>query len=60
MRTLAVVVIIIALAMVILGLLLEALAWLIGIGLVVLVIAVIAGWIGLRRASSMGPGDQPR
>jgi hypothetical protein len=58
MRTLAVVAVIIAVAMVILGLILEALGWLIAIGLVVLVVALIAGWIGLRRVTS-GRHDGP-
>lgn len=52
MRTVAVAIGIVAVALVILGLILEALGWLIVIGLVVLAIAIIAGWVGFRRASS--------
>jgi hypothetical protein len=53
MRTIAITVAIVAVALVILGLVIEALGWLIVIGLVVLLVAVLAGWIGVRRAGSI-------
>lgn len=53
MRTIAVAAVIVALALVILGLIVEAVAWLIVIGLVLLLVALIAGWVGVRRASAM-------
>jgi hypothetical protein len=58
MRTLVAAAIVIALVLVILGLVLEALFWLFVVGVVLLLIALIAGWIGLRRASSMTRGDR--
>jgi hypothetical protein len=57
MRTIAIAALIIAIVLVVLGLLLEALFWLFVIGLALLVVAVIAGWIGVRRASSMARDD---
>lgn len=51
MRTLAIVAAIIAVAAVILGLILEALWWLIVVGLVGLAIALVAGWAGTRHAN---------
>lgn len=54
MRTVAVAALIIAVVLIILGLILEALFWLFIIGLVLLVVALIAGWLGMRRVSSMG------
>jgi lysylphosphatidylglycerol synthetase-like protein (DUF2156 family) len=57
MRTIAIAALIIAIVLVVFGLLLEALFWLFVIGLALLVVAVIAGWIGMRRASSMTRDD---
>jgi hypothetical protein len=38
-------------------LIIEALFWLLVVGLVLLAIALIAGWVGVRRARSMTRGD---
>lgn len=58
MRTIAIAVAVIALALVILGLIVEAVAWLVAVGVVLLVIAVIAGWVATRRVASMGRGHR--
>lgn len=58
MRTIAVCAAIVALALVILGLVLEAVGWLIVVGLVLLAVAVIAGGIGVRRARQLAQDNR--
>lgn len=50
MRTVIVAALVLGVVLVLLGLILEALAWLIAVGLVLLVIGLIAGWFVMRRA----------
>lgn len=58
MRAVAIAVGVVALALVILGLIVEAVAWLVAIGVVLLVIAVIAGWVAVRRVAAIGRGNR--
>jgi hypothetical protein len=59
-RTIAVSAAIVAVALVVLGLVLRAVSWLIVVGLVALLVAAIAGWIGVRRASHLAGEDSSR
>lgn len=58
MRTIAVSAAVVAVALVVLGLALRAASWLIVIGVVALIVAGIAGWIGVRRAADLAGDDQ--
>lgn len=60
MRTIAVCAAIVALALVILGFVLEAVGWLVVVGLVLLAIAVVAGGIGVWRARQLAQDNRSR
>jgi hypothetical protein len=54
-RTLAIIAVIIAVALLVLGLVLEALGWLLVIGLAALVVAAVAGWLAVREIRAGDP-----